>query len=114
MQGDFTQRSNPDFRAGHHMFDEFLQRGCPGGPTGQERMVGQHEAAADRAQPLEFLASDLRGPAWAFDQAAAGNLWQIAVLLPIVERLTMGGDFGGKAADETDNAALGRRQKHRP
>ena len=68
------------------MLHQPAQLGCAGGPPGQERVVGQDPAAALGAQGVELALPQLTRLGRRLDQAAAADVGQVAVLLPVVER----------------------------
>ena len=85
MGGDLLQRGGPHVRAGDHVGHQLVQLLRPRRPAGQERVVGEHPAATHRPQPLELALPELAGLARGLDQPGAGDVRQVAVLLPVIE-----------------------------
>ena len=67
-------------------FDQLFQRNGLGGTTGNERVVGEDEAAAFEVVGLGFQAPHLEHLGRALDDPAAGDAGVEGVLLPVVER----------------------------
>ena len=83
--GDFGHGGHPHAVHGLDPADQLLQGHGFGRPAGDERMVGQHEAAPGRVVRLGFERPHLQDLGRAFDDAAAGHAGVERVLLPVVQ-----------------------------
>lgn len=84
MAGDFTQAGHPHVVERTHVFDEPFEGFRPRRPPGQERMIGQHPAAALLADRVELRAPHLDHPARSLDGPGPEEVRHQAVLVKIV------------------------------